>query len=175
VGRDFFSGWGIRTVAKGESRYNPISYHNGSVWPHDNSIIAAGLARYGHKAEAGQILSANLDASTVIELNRLPELLCGLERRPGESPTLYPVACSPQAWAAGAAFLFLQSCLGISIDAEKKQITFEDPYLPERISQLWIKQLRVGDSTVDVLVERNDYLVLVQASENLGGINVFVT
>jgi glycogen debranching enzyme len=175
VGRDFFSGWGIRTVAKGESRYNPISYHNGSVWPHDNSIIAAGLARYGYKAEAGQVLSANLDASTVIELNRLPELLCGLERRPGDSPTLYPVACSPQAWAAGAAFLLLQSCLGISIDAQQKQITFEDPYLPERISQIWIKYLRLGDSTVDILVERNDYLVMVQASENLGGINVFIT
>ena len=175
VGRDFFSGWGIRTVAKGESRYNPISYHNGSVWPHDNSIIAAGLARYGYKAEAGQVLSANLDASSVIELNRLPELLCGLERRPGDSPTLYPVACSPQAWAAGAAFLLLQSCLGISIDAEKKQITFEEPYLPERISQLWIKRLRVGDSSVDVLVERSDYLVLVQTSENFSGINVFVT
>ena len=175
VGRDFFSGWGIRTVAKGESRYNPISYHNGSVWPHDNSMIAAGLARYGYKAEAGQVLSANLDASSVIELNRLPELLCGLERRPGDSPTLYPVACSPQAWAAGAAFLLLQSCLGISIDAEKKQITFEEPYLPERISQLWIKRLRVGDSTVDVLVERSDYLVLVQTSENSSGINVFVT
>lgn len=174
IGRDFFTGWGIRTIAKGESRYNPISYHNGSVWPHDNSIVAAGLARYGYKAEAGQILSAHLDASIVIELNRLPELLCGLERRPGEGPTLYPVACSPQAWAAGSAFLLLQSCLGLSIDAERKQITFEDPYLPDSISQLWIKHLRIGDSTVDVLLERNDYLVKVQAGENSDGISVIV-
>jgi glycogen debranching enzyme len=175
LSRDFFNGWGIRTVARGESRYNPISYHNGSVWPHDNSIIAAGLARYGYRAEASQILSALLDASTFIELNRLPELMCGLERRPGEGPTLYPVACSPQAWAAGSAFLLLQACLGLSLDAAKKQITFADPYLPEGVAQLWIKQLRLGNSRVDVLLERHDYLVIVQTVEQEGDVEVVVT
>jgi glycogen debranching enzyme len=175
LGRDFFNGWGIRTVARGESRYNPISYHNGSVWPHDNSLIAAGLARYGYKAEAAQVLSALLDASTFIELNRLPELMCGLERRPGEGPTLYPVACSPQAWAAGSAFLLLQACLGLSIDAAKRRIIFEDPYLPEGIAQLRITQLRLGNSRVDVLLERHDYLVLVHTIEQQGDVEVVVS
>jgi glycogen debranching enzyme len=175
LSRDFFTGWGIRTVARGESRYNPISYHNGSVWPHDNSIVAAGLARYGYKAEAAQVLSALMDASAFIELNRLPELMCGLERRPGEGPTLYPVACSPQAWAAGSAFLLVQSCLGLSLDATKQQITFEDPYLPDGIAQLWIKGLRLGDGCVDILLERNDYLVMVQTVEQRGTVEVIVT
>lgn len=175
LSRDFFTGWGIRTVARGQSRYNPISYHNGSVWPHDNSLIAAGLARYGYKAEAAQILCALLDASTFIELNRLPELLCGLERRPGEGPTLYPVACSPQAWAAGSAFLLLQSCLGVSLDAAKREITFEDPYLPESIPKLWIKRLRLGETWVDILLERHDYLVMVQTEEKFGEVDVIVS
>jgi glycogen debranching enzyme len=175
LNRDFFTGWGIRTIARNQARYNPISYHNGSVWPHDNSIVAAGLARYGYKAEAAQILSALLDASTFIELNRLPELMCGLDRRPGESPTLYPVACSPQAWAAGSAFLLLQACLGLSLDAEGRRITFEDPFLPESISKLWIKHLRLGDGSVDVLLERNDYLVMVQTTENHGDVEVIVS
>jgi glycogen debranching enzyme len=175
LSRDFFTGWGIRTVARGQSRYNPISYHNGSLWPHDNSLIAAGLARYGYKAEAAQILSALLDASVSIELNRLPELLCGFDRRVEEGPTLYPVACSPQAWAAGSAFLLLQSCLGLSLDALGQQITFEDPFLPECLAKLWIRRLRLGDSCVDVLLERNDYLVMVQTVEQHGDVDVVVT
>ena len=138
-------------------------------------MIAAGLARYGYKAEAGQVLSALMDASAFIELNRLPELMCGLERRPGEGPTLYPVACSPQAWAAGSAFLLVQSCLGLSLDATKQQITFEDPYLPDGIAQLWIKGLRLGDSCVDILLERHDYLVMVQTVEQRGTVEVIVT
>src|SRR5262249_43161444 len=101
---DSFSGWGVRTVTSGESRYNPMSYHNGSVWPHDNAIIASGLARYGLKIAAGRILAGLFDASLFVDLRRLPELFCGFDRRPGEGPTLYPVACAPQAWSAGAPF-----------------------------------------------------------------------
>ena len=101
--------------------------------------------------------------------------MCGLDRRPGESPTLYPVACSPQAWAAGSAFLLLQACLGLSLDAESRRITFEDPFLPESISKLWIKHLRLGDGSVDVLLERNDYLVMVQTTENHGDVDVIVS
>jgi glycogen debranching enzyme len=104
---DFFTGWGIRTVATTEARYNPLSYHNGSIWPHDNSIIANGMAKYGSKKNAGQVLLALLDLSSEVELHRLPELFCGLKRRPNEAPTLYPVACSPQAWAAAAPFFIL--------------------------------------------------------------------
>jgi glycogen debranching enzyme len=175
LSRDFFTAWGIRTLARGEARYNPLSYHNGSVWPHDNSLIAAGLARYGYKAEAAQVLSSLLDASMHIELNRLPELFCGMERRPGEGPTLYPVACSPQAWAAGAAFLLLQACLGLSVDAEKQQIRFDDPYLPDGVSKLYLRDLHVAGSRIDIVLERQDYLVLVHTIEQRGNAEVIVT
>jgi glycogen debranching enzyme len=156
-----FNGWGVRTVACGEKRYNPISYHNGSIWPHDNSLIAAGLARYGFKSLAGKVLMALLDLSTMVEMHRLPELFCGVDRREGEGPTLYPVACSPQAWAAAAPFLILQGCLGISINAERKRILFDDPYLPEGIPNLAIHELRCGGTSVDLFLERRNDSVLV--------------
>ena len=159
--RESFNGWGVRTVACGESRYNPLSYHDGSIWPHDNSLIASGLARYGFKNLAGRILMALLDLSSMVELNRLPELFCGVDRREGEGPTLYPVACSPQAWAAAAPFLILQACLGISINAERKRIVFDDPYLPEGIPTLTIHDLRCGGLSVDLLLERRNDSVLV--------------
>jgi len=104
-----FSGWGVRTVATGEARFNPMSYHNGSIWPHDNALIAAGFARYGLKREAAKLFSGLFDASVFFDLHRLPELFCGFRRRAGESPTLYPVSCAPQAWASAAVFLLLQS------------------------------------------------------------------
>ena len=104
TGPDMFSGWGVRTVASAESRYNPMSYHNGSVWPHDNGLIAAGLSRYHFDDLVATPLAALFDASGTMDGQRLPELFCGFHRRAGEGPTLYPVACSPQAWAAGAVF-----------------------------------------------------------------------
>jgi glycogen debranching enzyme len=158
---DSFNGWGIRTVAAGESRYNPLSYHDGSVWPHDNSLIASGLAKYGFKDLAGKILMALLDVGSMLELHRLPELFCGVDRRGVEGPTLYPVACSPQAWAAAAPFLILQACLGCSIDAERKRIVFDDPYLPEGIPNLEINHLRCGGVSVDLFLERRNDSVLV--------------
>lgn len=160
---EYFSGWGIRTVATTESRYNPLSYHNGSVWPHDNSIIANGMAKFGFRKLAGKMLLALLDLSSEVELHRLPELICGLERRPTEGPTLYPVACSPQAWAAGAPFLILAGCLGISIDGERGRIIFNRPYLPEGIPQLSIRNLRCGDQRADFLLERRGESVLVHS------------
>ena len=102
MGEEFFNGWGVRTVAATEIRFNPMSYHNGSVWPHDNALIAAGMASYGFKQGALKILCGLFDASLYLELHRLPELLCGFSRRPGEGPTLYPVACSPQTWSSVA-------------------------------------------------------------------------
>jgi glycogen debranching enzyme len=175
LSQDFFSGWGIRTVASREGRYNPLSYHNGSVWPHDNALIAAGLARYGFKDMAGEILSALLGVSTFVDLHRLPELFCGLERRAREGPTLYPVACAPQAWAAGAVFLLLQSCLGLSLDAGKKQVRLDSPYLPEAIPELWIRDLRVGDACVDLFLERRADLVRLQILDKRGEIDVVTT
>jgi glycogen debranching enzyme len=175
LSRDFYSGWGIRTVGSGEARYNPISYHNGSIWPHDNALIAAGLARYGFKDMAGEILSSLLAVSTFVDLQRLPELFCGLERRSREGPTLYPVACAPQAWAAGAVFLLLQSCLGLSLDANRKQIRLDGPYLPEAIPELWIRDLRVGGACVDLFLERRADLVRLQILDKRGEVEVITT
>jgi glycogen debranching enzyme len=152
---DFFSGWGVRTLSSSEVRYNPLSYHNGSVWPHDNALIAVGLSRYGFGDKATRILSAFLGVSSAVELHRLPELLCGLERRSGEGPTLYPVACSPQAWAAASVFMMLQACLGLSIDGPGGRVVLERPCLPPDISQLSIKNLKVGNATVDLRVDRS--------------------
>lgn len=172
---DFYSGWGIRTVATGEARYNPLSYHNGSIWPHDNALIAAGLARYGFKIHAGKILLALMDVSSVLELHRLPELFCGLERRRGEGPTLYPVACAPQAWAAAAPFLLIQSCLGLSVQGAHNRVVFTRPVLPEGIPQLSIRGLRVGEASVDLLFERQTDTVRVQVLEKQGDVEVVAT
>jgi glycogen debranching enzyme len=171
---DFYSGWGIRTVAVSEARYNPVSYHNGSVWPHDNALIARGFSNYGLRDQAARILSGLMDVSTQVELRRLPELLCGLERRSGEGPTLYPVACAPQAWAAGAVFMLLEACLGMSIDAPNKRLILEQPHLPPVITQLWIRRLEVGDASVDLYFERKNNAVSVEIMEKRGEIEVLV-
>jgi glycogen debranching enzyme len=176
LGPDFFNGWGIRTVGVRESRYNPVSYHNGSVWPHDNAIIAAGLARYGFREAAARILVGLLDTSVFVDLHRLPELFCGLDRRPGEGPTLYPVACAPQAWAAGAVYMLLQACLGISVSAVQNSVTFARPYLPEAIPQLWIRHLEVGTASVDLLLERHSSEeVRLEVLERRGEVKVLST
>ncbi len=167
-----FNGWGVRTVASGAARYNPLSYHNGSIWPHDNSLIASGLAKYGFKKLAGRMLMALLDLSSMVELHRLPELFCGVDRREGEGPTLYPVACSPQAWAAAAPFLMLQACLGISINAERKRIVFDDPYLPEGIPTLAIHGLRCDGVRVDLFLERRNESVLVHKGGTSSAIEI---
>jgi glycogen debranching enzyme len=172
---DFYSGWGIRTLASGEARYNPLSYHNGSVWPHDNALIASGLAKYGFKNLAGKILLALMDVSSMLELHRLPELYCGLERRQGEGPTLYPVACAPQAWASAASFLLIESCLGLTIQGAENRVVFNRPSLPEGIPQLSIRGLRVGEATVDLLFERQVDTVRVQVLEKRGEIEVVAT
>jgi glycogen debranching enzyme len=150
-----FSGWGVRTVATTEARYNPMSYHNGSIWPHDNALIACGLARYGLKEEVLQITEALFDVSLFVDLHRLPELFCGFIRRPGEGPTLYPVACAPQAWAAASVFLLLQACLGLGISASENRLYFSHPVLPPFLSKMQIHNLRVGEASVDLLLLRH--------------------
>lgn len=176
LGSDSFSGWGIRTVASSsQARYNPLSYHNGSIWPHDNSMVASGLAKYGYKEMAGRILLGLLDASRWVELGRLPELFCGLERNRGEGPTLYPVACSPQAWAAGTVFLLIEACLGVSIQGDNNQIVFDRPYLPEGVPQLWIKGLCTNKGSVDVFVEHRNNAVRVEVTDQQGEVEVVAT
>jgi glycogen debranching enzyme len=145
-----FSGWGIRTIAQGQARYNPMSYHNGSIWPHDNSLIAAGFARYGLSREPAMILNGLLDASVFFDLHRLPELFCGFPRLVGEAPILYPVACAPQAWASGAVFQLLEACLGLRVMAGERQVVFDNPSLPATLEHVSIRGLRVGDAVLDL-------------------------
>jgi glycogen debranching enzyme len=169
-----FSGWGIRTVASKERRYNPMSYHNGSVWPHDNAIIAAGLSRYRLTDHVVRVFQGLFDASIFFELHRMPELFCGFVRRPGEGPTNYPVACSPQSWAGAAVFLLLQSLLGMAIDAPARQIRFSHAVLPESIRRVWISDLRVGDARVDLAVERFPLNVAVEVLRREGHVDLIV-
>ncbi|HEX4340295.1 MAG TPA: amylo-alpha-1,6-glucosidase [Polyangiaceae bacterium] len=174
VSPEMFSGWGVRTLATGEERYNPMSYHNGSVWPHDNAITAAGLARYGYTHEAAKILAGLFDASLFMDLHRLPELFCGFPRRPSEAPTGYPVACSPQAWAAAAPFLLLASVLGLRIDAEHHRLIFERPMLPAFVDDVIIRNLRVGKARVDLRVHRYPEDVGVNVLRKTGDVEVIL-
>jgi glycogen debranching enzyme len=174
LGRDSFSGWGVRTVAAGEARYNPMSYHNGSIWPHDNALIGLGLARYGLKDEVLRVLGSLHDASKAFDLHRLPELFCGFSRREGEGPTLYPVACSPQAWSAAAVFLLLQACLGLVINAPNRQILFSAPLLPEELPDLHVTNLRVGDAVVDLRLLRHGQDVGIQVLRREGDVQIMM-
>jgi glycogen debranching enzyme len=160
-GADFFTGWGIRTLGAREKRFNPISYHNGSVWPHDNGLIALGLARYGNSAEARSLTAALFDAAAHMHLRRLPELFCGFERRRGKAPTPYPVACAPQAWAACAPFALLQACLGLEVDAASETIRLRQPRLPSFLESLVVRRLHVGESRLDLLLRRQESSVAV--------------
>jgi glycogen debranching enzyme len=169
-----FSGWGVRTIATSEARYNPMSYHNGSVWPHDNALIAAGLSRYGYRAHALRVLEALFDASLFMDLNRLPELFCGFPRRPRQGPTLYPVACSPQSWASGATFLLLQSVLGLSVDAPGRRLVLRQPVLPARLQWLELRGIRVGDATLDLELVRHEDDVTVRLLKREGRAEIVV-
>lgn len=148
LSENMFSGWGVRTLASDEKRYNPMSYHNGSIWPHDNAMIAYGLFRYGLQRETYKIMAGVFDTSLFVENERLPELFCGFPRRKGQGPTSYPVACSPQAWAVGALFLLLQSILGLHIDAKNKKIILYKPVMPTFLNDITIRNLRVNNSVV---------------------------
>jgi glycogen debranching enzyme len=172
--RDSFTGWGIRTLSAGERRYNPMSYHNGSVWPHDNALIAAGLGRYGLTEEAAKLLFAFHELSRAVDLRRMPELICGFDRRPEAGPTLYPLACAPQAWAAGAVFVMLQACLGLSIRGKESQILLERPTLPPFLEALRIDDLRVGGGSVDLALSRRGSEVVVDVARSSGHVAVTV-
>jgi glycogen debranching enzyme len=170
-----FCGWGIRTVAEGEIRYSPISYHNGSVWPHDNALIALGLGRYGQTASLLTVLSGLFDAASLFELKRLPELFCGFARRAGTGPTAYPVACAPQAWSAAAAFGMLGAALGISFSPQKSQIRFTTPVLPRQLGEVRLSNLRLGPASVDLLLRRNGDNVAVSVLRREGPVEVVLT
>jgi glycogen debranching enzyme len=155
VGPAMLSGWGIRTIASTEARYNPMSYHNGSVWPHDNGIIASGFSRYGFNDLIAAPFSGLFEASITMDANRLPELFCGFHRRAGEGPTLYPVACSPQAWSSGVVFGLLQACLRLSIDVPARKLCIDRATLPPFLTSLRLFDLDVSCGTVDLLFEQH--------------------
>jgi glycogen debranching enzyme len=166
----FHDGWGIRTLARDQPRFNPMSYHNGSIWPHDTALCAAGIAQYGNRRAAASLLSEMFAAARYFG-GRLPELFCGFGRRPGEPPVGYPVACLPQAWSSGAVFMLLQACLGISIDAAERTIHIDRPELPPELERLPVRGLVVGDERVDLVFERTSGRVsatpLSQVSETI--------
>jgi glycogen debranching enzyme len=151
----FFSGWGIRTVARGEARYNPMSYHNGSVWPHDNSLIALGFARYGFKRAVGQVMQGLFEAATYMDLRRLPELFCGFHRERRRGPTLYPVACAPQAWASATPFSLIEAALGLEFRPQTNEIHLRNPRLPPFLEHVILRNLQVGGSSIDLKVRRH--------------------
>lgn len=171
----FFSGWGIRTVAAGESRYNPMSYHNGSIWPHDNSLIAIGMARYGLKAAACDVFEAISGAASYMDLRRLPELFCGFRRQKSQGPTLYPVACSPQAWASGAPFAMLQACIGLEFQPELNRIRLTDPMLPPFLDMLILRNIELGEAMIDFALYRYGENVSLQILRNPSGLEVSVS
>jgi glycogen debranching enzyme len=169
-----FSGWGVRTIAASEAGYNPMGYHTGSIWPHDNALIASGLARYGYSEKALQILTGQFEAGMHFELLRMPELFCGFDRGPGESPVPYPVACAPQAWSAASVFLLFQACLGLEISGVERQIYFTRPQLPNTLGKLRIHNLEVAGATIDLVIERQDHDVGVSVVRRDGDIKVMV-
>lgn len=152
---EMFSGWGVRTLASDAPRFNPMSYHDGSVWPHDNALIALGLGRYGFKRAAAAIFGGMFDAAGHMELMRLPELFCGFPRRRGTAPTLYPVACQPQAWASAAPFALLEACLGIACDHERREIRFHNPFLPRFLEEIRIRHLNLNGASADLRLRRS--------------------
>ncbi len=168
----FFTGWGIRTVGKEEARYNPMSYHNGSVWPHDNALIALGFARYGFKSAVDRLFMGMFNAASYMELSRLPELFCGFRRAPSQGPTLYPVACAPQAWASATPFALLEASLGLEFEPATKEIRLRNPRLPVFLDEAVLRNLRLGQSSVDLRIRRHGEEVSVQVIRSRGHVQV---
>jgi glycogen debranching enzyme len=165
LGAGMFSGWGIRTVCATHPVFNPMSYHNGSVWPHDNALVALGLGLYGHREQASRILTGLYEACVHMESSRLPELFCGMERLTGMQPVLYPVSCTPQAWASGAVFMLLQGALGLFPEAPAGVLHVRDPVLPDFLRDLMITGLRIGNSRVALQFRRHRDRTLVNLLE----------
>jgi glycogen debranching enzyme len=172
---EFFSGWGIRTIAADQPRYNPMSYHNGSIWPHDNALIARGLADHGYKEEAARIFEGLFAASISIDLRRLPELFCGFPRRRGQGPTFYPVACSPQAWAAATPLSLLQSCLGITFHVPSRTVGFDQPCLPPFLGEVVLLGLTIGEDSIDVALRQAGGSVAMNVLARRGNIRARMT
>jgi glycogen debranching enzyme len=169
----FDCGWGLRTLAPYQPRFNPMSYHNGSVWPHDTALCAAGLADYGERRGVVRLIGELFEAAVTFGM-QLPELYCGFARTPGEQPVAYPVACLPQAWAAGSLYMMLQACLGLQIDGWRGQVHIHRPRLPIGIDRLVISHLAVGDGRVDLVFERRGDSAVVAAGCHHEGVPIVI-
>lgn len=173
--RAMSSGWGTRTLAAGERRYNPVGYHLGTIWPHDNSLIAAGLRQYGCDDDALRLFTAVFNADTHFGHYRMPELYAGYPQGEANAPALYPVACHPQAWAAGSIPFVLQICLGLAPNAAARRLLVVRPRLPSWLEHVNLRGLQVGDSVVDLEFDREETGVQVQVTRQVGQLNVICT
>lgn len=172
---DMFSGWGIRTLSANSPRFNPQGYHVGTIWPHDNSLIAMGFKRYGFEIELNRLARALFDAATAFPYFRLPELFGGMARSGHDAPVPYPVACQPQAWAAGAFPLVTEAILGLCPDAPNAQLRIVRPVLPDWLRYVRVRGLRVGDGAVDLFYERSGVRTSVAIDGIRGRLDVAFT
>jgi glycogen debranching enzyme len=173
VAPDMFSGWGMRTLSSQEPSYNPMSYHNGSVWPHDNSIVAAGMRRYGFRREAELVARSVLEATMRFADDRVPELFCGFarDRRFNSGPGQYLVSCSPQAWGAGALFHFMQTLCGVHADALAKRLRI-DPLETPLFDRLRVEGMRVAGGTLDFTIDRSRGKARVKVDKKPAGLEL---
>lgn len=174
---DMFTGWGIRTLSNEMPLYNPMSYHNGSIWPHDNSLIAYGLSKIGRIDLAVKITTAMFDSARLMSYKRLPELFCGFPREYSrqDPPVMYPVACIPQAWAAGSVFLLIQSFLNFSPDAQRKEIVLNNSCLPDWSKELTLNNLKVGQGAVDIKFSKTEKdSIVVDILDKRGKLDIII-
>jgi glycogen debranching enzyme len=172
--RDMFNGWGIRTLSSQSPAYNPMGYHVGSVWPHDNSLIALGLRSLGLLDPALEVAQGLLDMTLVQPYHRPPELFCGYERIDGNTPVQYPVACSPQAWASGTIFQLFQMMLNLVPDAPGNHLRIIEPALLESINHLSIKNLKVGQTVMDLEFERSENTTACRVTKKRGNLRIVI-
>jgi len=169
-----YSGYGLRTYAADQPGFNPFGYHTGTVWPHDTSLAAAGLKRYGFQDEANRVVGHVFEAAQHFEAFRLPELFCGFDRETAPMPVPYPVACSPQAWSAGATFMFLRTMLGLRAHADQGELELLRPNLPDWLGKVTVTNLRVGDASVDLLFHRWRGTTSAEVLRKVGDVSVTI-
>jgi glycogen debranching enzyme len=172
---DVFSGWGLRTLSAHHPRFNPLGYHAGTVWPHDNSIAAMGFKMYGYETDLDRLATALFDAAVSFDYFRLPELFCGDERTEHAPPVPYPVACRPQSWAAGAFPLITQALLGLKAEAPEGRLRIVNPRLPAWLNTVVVRHLRVGDGTVTLRYDRRGDDTRVAVEECTDGLDVIIS
>jgi glycogen debranching enzyme len=170
-----FSGWGIRTLAEAEAAFNPIDYQVGSVWPHDNALIAAGFKRYGRDREALRVFSAMFDAAARFPDFRLPEVFAGFSRERYPVPVQYPVACSPQAWSAATLPFLLVTVLGLNADATHGVLEVTRPHLPEWLGEVTLAGLCVGETRLSLSFRRTEEATLVALHDRRGTVDLRIT